>query len=240
VNFDGTQTVAEIARQYPGAVAVFEALGIDYCCGGNRPLEQACAKENVSLNLVLSLLSSALVTRPTGDDRHWMICPLTELSAYIVEHHHGYARRELPRLAALAAKVETRHGHMFPEVHQIRELVDAMTSEMLTHMVKEEQALFPRLKMVEAVGQSGPTRPPASCDALINPIRHMMSDHDDTGQLLKTLRRLTRDYQPPENACLSFQALYGGLEALEKDLRHHIHLENNVLFPRALAFEQIH
>src|SRR5579871_6353918 len=135
-NFDGTQTVAEIARQYPAAIPVFEAFGIDYCCGGNRPLEQACSKHNVSLNLVLSNLSSTLVTRPSEDERHWMLCPLAELSNYIVEEHHAYARRELPRLAALAAKVETRHGQRFPEIHQICELVSALSSEMFTHMVK--------------------------------------------------------------------------------------------------------
>jgi regulator of cell morphogenesis and NO signaling len=240
MNLDGTQTVAEIARQYPAAVPVFEALGIDYCCGGNRPLEQACAKHNVSLNLVLSNLSSALVTRPTEDERHWMLCPLAELSAYIVEQHHANARRELPYLAALAAKVEARHGHMYPETHQIRELVDAMSSEMFTHMLKEEQALFSRLKTIEEAAQSGATLPPISYGALINPIRQMMSDHDDTGQVLKNLRLLTHDYQPPQDACMSFQALYHGLEALEKDLRQHIHLENNILFPRALAFEQVH
>ena len=240
MNLDGTQTIAEIARQYPASVPVFEAFGIDYCCGGNKPLEQACAKQNVSLNLVLSHLSSALVMRPSEDERHWMVCPLAELSAYIIQQHHAYARRELPRLAALATKVETRHGHMYPETHQIHELVDAMSSEMFTHMLKEEQALFPRLQMVEEAAQSGATLPPASYGALVNPIRHMMSDHDDTGQALKTLRLLTRDYQPPPDACMSFQALYHGLEALEKDLRRHIHLENNILFPRALAFEQVH
>lgn len=99
MNLDDTQTVAEIARRYPAAVPVFEALGIDYCCGGNRPLEQACTKHNVSLSLVISNQSSALVMRPTEDERHWMLCPLAELSAFIVEQHHAYARRELPRLA---------------------------------------------------------------------------------------------------------------------------------------------
>jgi len=240
MNIDITKSVREMALNIPGATRVFEKLGIDYCCGGNKPLEQACAKQNVSLNLVLSHLSSALVTRPSEDERHWMVCPLAELSAYIIQQHHAYARRELPRLAALATKVETRHGHMYPETHQIHELVDAMSSEMFTHMLKEEQALFPRLQMVEEAAQSGATLPPASYGALVNPIRHMMSDHDDTGQALKTLRLLTRDYQPPPDACMSFQALYHGLEALEKDLRRHIHLENNILFPRALAFEQVH
>jgi regulator of cell morphogenesis and NO signaling len=240
MNLDSTQTVAEIARQYPAAVPVFEALGIDYCCGGNRPLEVACAKHNVALNLVLSDLSSALVTRPTEDERHWMTASLADLSAYIVEQHHAYAKRELLRLAPLAAKVETRHGHMYPETHQIRELVNALSSEMCTHMLKEEQILFPRLKVVEDAAGSGVVPPPAFFGALINPIRHMMNDHDDTGELLKALRTLTHDYNPPPDACMSYQALYQGLNALEIDIHQHVHLENNILFPRALELEKAH
>lgn len=239
MNLDGTQTVSEIARQYPAAVPVFEALGIDYCCGGNRPLELACAKHNVALNLVLSDLSSVLVTRPAEDERHWTTASLADLSAYIVEQHHAYAKRELPRLAALAAKVKARHGHLHPELHQIREIVNALHSEMCTHMLKEEQVLFPRLKVVEDAAEAGVPPAPAFFGALINPIRHMMNDHDDTGHLLKSLRNLTHNYRLPEDACASYRALYDGLEAFEKDVHQHIHLENNILFPRALEFEQV-
>jgi regulator of cell morphogenesis and NO signaling len=239
MNFDSTQTVAEIAREYTAAVPVFEAFGIDYCCGGNRPLEVACARQNVSLNVVLSNLSSALVTRPTEDERHWMVAPLAEVAEHIVGEHHSYARRELPRVAALAAKVETRHGYAFPETHEIRELIEAMSSEMFTHMLKEEEVLFPRLKAVEEAAEAGKKPQPALFGAPINPIRHMMNDHDDTGLVLKSLRRLTHRHRPPADACMSFQALYHGLEALEKDLHQHIHLENNILFPRALTFEKV-
>lgn len=239
MNLDTTQTVAEITRQYPAAVRVFEAAGIDYCCGGNRSLEDACAKGNVSLNQVLSRLTDALATRPTEADRHWMTASLADLSAYIVEQHHAFAKRELPRLATLASKVETRHGHMYSELHEIREHVEALGSEMSTHMLKEEQVLFPRLKLVEESAEAGVAPPPAFFGTLINPIRHMLSDHDDTGQLLKSIRSLTHDYTLPKGACMSYQALYQGLEALEKDIHQHIHLENNFLFPRALEFEKV-
>ena len=239
MNFEGTQTVAEIARQYPAAIPVFEALGIDYCCGGTRSLEDACARKNVSLNLVLSDLSSALVAQPTKDEQHGRTSPLADLSAYIVEQHHAYAKRELPRLTALANKVQSRHGHAHPELQQIRELVEAMSSEMGTHMLKEEQVLFPRLRVVEESAKAGMTPPPALFGALINPIRHMMGDHDDTGELLESIRSLTHNYQLPEKACMSYQALYQGLEALEKNLHQHIHLENNILFPRALELEKV-
>lgn len=240
MNLDSTQTVAQIAREYPASVAVFEAFGIDYCCGGNRPLEAACARQNVSLNLVLSHLSSALVARPAENESRWMTVPLSELAAHIVDVHHAYGKKELPRLAALASKVETRHGHSHPQTHQIRELVQTLNAEVSTHMLKEEQVLFPRLKKIEEAAEAGVKPEPAFFGALINPIRHMMSDHDDTGEILKSLRALTHGYQPPEDACMSFQALYHGLEALEKDMHQHFHLENNILFPRALAFEQAH
>jgi regulator of cell morphogenesis and NO signaling len=239
MTLDATQTVGDIARQYPASVPVFEALGIDYCCGGTRSLEDACSKENVSLNLVLSDLSSALVTRPTADEHHWMTSPLAELADHIVDQHHAYAKRELPRLAALAAKVRSKHGHLHVELHQICELVAVMSSDMCTHMLKEEQVLFPRLKTIEQAAQAGMAPPAAFFGPVINPIRHMLSDHDDTGELLKTLRGLTHDYKTTEGACMSFQALYDGLAALETDLHQHIHLENNILFPRALEFENV-
>ena len=238
MTLDGTQTVGEIAREYPASVPVFEALGIDYCCGGNRSLEDACRKKDVSLNLVLSDLSGALITRPTEDERHWMTSSLADLADHIVCEHHAYSKRELPRLTVLASKVRAKHGHMHTELHKICALVEAMAAEMSMHMLKEEQLLFPRLKIVEEAACAKTAPPPAFFGPLINPIRHMMGDHDDTGELLKSLRELTRDYTPPQNACMSFQALYHGLAALEKDLHQHVHLENNILFPRALDLER--
>lgn len=239
MDWDQTQAVAEIARQHPVAVPVFEALGIDYCCGGNKSLKDACATGNVSLDRVLSDLSSVLGARPAEEERQWMTSPLVDLCAFIVEQHHGFAKRELPRLSALAERVELRHAHMHPELHKVRELVQAMSSEMLTHMLKEEQLLFPRLKVMEEFAQAGTPPPPAFFGALINPIQHMMNDHDDTNLLLLSLRRFTHQYQIPEDACASFRTFYQGLGALEKDLHQHIHLENNILFPRALEIEKV-
>ena len=162
-----------------------------------------------------------------------------ELADHIVEQHHAYSKRELPRLSALAAKVHRRHAHLHPELHQILELVETMSSEMCTHMLKEEQVLFPRLKVVEHAAQAGMAPSPAFFGPLINPIHHMLGDHDDTGHLLKSLRTLTNDCKIPEDACMSYRALYDGLSALERDLHQHIHLENNILFPRALEFERV-
>lgn len=204
MDLNQTQTVAEIAREHPGTVPVFEALGIDYCCGGNRSLEDACVTKNVAVDHVLAELSDALVARPAPEEGHWMTASLAELSTYIVEQHHEFARRELPRLSALAEKVEQRHAHMHPELHQIRELVHSINSEMSVHMLKEEQVLFPRLRVVEEASRAGKQPPPAFFGALINPIRHMMSDHDDTGKMLRSIRSLSGDYQIPEDAMRQF------------------------------------
>jgi regulator of cell morphogenesis and NO signaling len=235
---DSTQSVREIVQQYPATVPVFEAHGIDYCCGGGKSLEEACSTKKIPLNRVVSDLAGALVARPDENDGQWMTSSLKELSAHIVERYHGYAKRELPRLAALAEKVQGRHGHMYPELHQLREVVDALTSEMSTHMLKEEQVLFPRICVIEQSAKNGTDLEPAFFGALINPIRHMMSDHDDTGHLLQSIREATHGYKLPEKACMSFQALYHGLVDFEKDTHRHIHLENNVLFPRALDLEK--
>ncbi|MGA8599009.1 MAG: iron-sulfur cluster repair di-iron protein [Bryobacteraceae bacterium] len=222
-----TQTVREIVQQHPAAVRVFEALGIDYCCGGRKSLEDACRKGQVPLEKVLSDLADALPAHPTKEDSHWMTASLGELADYIVEQHHTYARRELTRLTALAEKVFLRHGNMHPELGRVRDLVNAMADEMFTHMFKEEEVLFPQLKAVEGAER---------IESLIYPMRRMMEDHDDTGELLRNIRLLTSDYQPPVGACMSFQALYHGLSDLERDLHRHIHLENNILVPRAVEF----
>ena len=240
MTLEATQTVREIVQQHPAAVPVFEALGIDYCCGGGKTLQDACAGKDVPVDRLLSDLANALVTRPTPEDRRWMTSSLTELAEYIVEQHHAYAKSELPRLAALAAKVHLRHGHMYPELNQIRELLEAMNAEVGSHLLKEEQVLFPRLKTIEDAAQAGLKPSPAFFGSLLNPIRHMMSDHDDTGELLRSIRTLTRDYTLPDGACMSYQALYQGLSDLERDMHQHIHLENNILFPRALEFEKTH
>jgi regulator of cell morphogenesis and NO signaling len=167
-----------------------------------------------------------------------MSSSLAELSTHIVQRYHAHAKRELPRLEALAEKVEMRHGHMYPELHQVHELVAALSSEMSTHMLKEEQILFPRIATIEQAVQSGAPLEPAFFGALINPIRHMMSDHDDTAHLFDSIRTATYDYKLPDEACMSYQALFQGITDFEKDTHRHIHLENNILFPRALDAEK--
>jgi regulator of cell morphogenesis and NO signaling len=238
MTLDATQTVREIVRNNPAAVGVFETAGIDYCCGGGRSLGEACEKANLPLDQFLAKLSESLRVPPIKEDCHWLTCPLSELADHIVEVHHAYVRRELPVLAALAEKVNLRHGHKYPKLGQLRDLVESLQQELFAHLTKEERVLFPALKSMEEQASQGMSFIPAFFGDLINPIRHMMEEHDDAGELLKGIRAATNNYQAPEDACFSFQTLYNGLKAFEQDLHRHIHLENNILFPRSLEFEK--
>lgn len=225
-----TQEVRDIVRQYPSTVPIFEELGIDYCCGGGKTLENACRDRKLALDKVVSALTGALADGPEFDHGKWQTAPLGQLSDHIVERHHAHAKRELPRLSALAAKVHMRHGHVHPELNQLQELVEALASEMSTHMLKEEQMFFPRVKLLENGG---------SLDSLREAVQRNLEEHSDTGELLESIRALTHNYKLPEDACMSYKALYDGLSAFERETHWHVYLENSILFPRALESEKV-
>jgi regulator of cell morphogenesis and NO signaling len=222
-----------LARSNPAAVGVFESFGIDYCCGGNKSLSEACLSAGLSLNEVITQVEDSFRLSPIEEDCRWLTCPLSELADHIVEKHHAYSRKQLPVLVALGTKVRSRHGENRPELARLLEFIQAIEQELTIHMFKEERVLFPLIRQMETV-EGAYIADPHSVDMLLNPIRRMMEDHDDAGALLRAIRSITNDYQSPNNGCASFQALYAGLKEHEEDLHRHIHLENNILFPRAL------
>lgn len=228
------QTVRDLVRSNPAAVGVLESFGIDYCCGGNKSLSEACRVASLPLDAIVEQLEEALRLPPIQEDCHWLTCPLTELADHIVETHHEYSRKQLPVLTALAAKVNMRHGANKPELARLQELVDALAQELTSHMIKEEQVLFPIFRRIQANGDAGYGMDLAIAEGLLHPIRRMMEEHDDAGELLRAIRSVTNVFQPPNGACTSFQTLYAGLKQHEEDLHRHVHLENNILFPRAL------
>jgi regulator of cell morphogenesis and NO signaling len=230
-------TVREIAIERPATVHLFESLGIDYCCGGERSLDDACRRANVPLDEALRLLARA-DEQPSAVESNWANTNLAELTEHIVGQHHGYVRSESPRLIAMLDKVVTRHGEAHPEVASIRELFWAMVDELLAHMMKEENVLFPHLVRMENALREGRSIPPAMFGSVEVPISRMLADHDDAGELAARVRTLSADFLPPEDACPTYRALYKGLEEFERDLHQHIHLENNILFPRALESER--
>jgi regulator of cell morphogenesis and NO signaling len=231
------QTVREIALDYPASVRVFESLGIDYCCGGKQSLRDACLRANVPEESVLKLLAN-LENASQEESGEWTEAPFVELTAHIVNRHHDFVRSESPRLVALAGKVATRHGMAHPELAAIKDLFAAMARELSIHMLKEEQVLFPYLNSMDTAIREGKPAPPAFFGSVRNPIAHMLADHEDAGASLAQMSSLSGRYQAPPDACPSYTALYHGLQEFERDLHRHVHLENNILFPRALEMEK--
>ena len=232
-----TQTVREIALENPASIRVFEAFGIDYCCGGRKPLAEACEAKNLSFDAVIAALKKGSANdAPATED--WSQKSLSSLAAHIVNTHHAYVRRELPRLAELAAKVVNRHGDTKPELPQIQAKVAQISEELTEHLAKEEVVLFPYINRFERAKEDGTAKPHGCFGTVANPIAMMTQEHDAAGTLMADIRELSSDYTPPVGACPTFLAFYNGLHEFEQDLHQHIHLENNILFPRALQMEQ--
>lgn len=231
-----TQTVREIALENPASIRVFEQFGIDYCCGGRKPLAEACAAGNIAMDDVLAELQRvASSPAPAADD--WSAQPLAVISAHIVNTHHAYVKRELPRLADLADRVVNRHGNTRPELSLIRERLAEVSDELTPHLAKEELVLFPHIANLErAVAEQQP-RPRGCFGTVANPIAMMTQEHDAAGAIMAELRKLSHDFTPPAGACPTFHGFYNGLREFEQDLHQHIHLENNILFPRAIELE---
>lgn len=234
------KTVRDYAIETPQTIRVFEKLGIDYCCGGNRPLDEVCAAANLQLDEVLKALETAVAEPVKPEERELRAGSLGELVAHIVQTHHVYVRREIPEIERLLEKVCSKHGANHPELLHIRGLFRGLGQELTTHLMKEESVLFPYVvRMEEAVLQQEPILPPPF-GTVANPVRMMEQEHDSAGSALKAMREASRDYNPPSDACASFRALYQALADFEQDLLQHIHLENNVLFPRAQQMESSH
>lgn len=232
------KTVRDYAIETPQTIPVFEKLGIDFCCGGNRPLEEACAAANLNLEDVLASLETALATPVQKNEKELQSGSLAELIAHIVSTHHVFVRREIPQIEKLVEKVHEKHGANHPELGHIRSVFHGLGQELMLHLMKEENILFPYVeRMEESVLQREPILPPPF-GTVANPVRMMEHEHDSAGDALKALRQASDGYNPPADACTSFRALYTALANFEKDLHQHIHLENNVLFPKALAMEK--
>jgi regulator of cell morphogenesis and NO signaling len=233
------QTVGELVARHPQLRERLERLGIDYCCGGKKPLADAARENGLSLEQVVAELERALAESPAaaaGTD--WTSATITALADHILGTHHAFTRSQLARVSQLLAKVQNahraRHGAMLDD---LRQRFDALAAELDSHLTKEEQILFPAIKGIDAFMAGQSARPVVHCGSVANPIRQMEREHEGAGGLLAGMRALTGGYRLPDDACQTFGALYEALEGLESDLHQHIHLENNVLFPRSVAQE---
>lgn len=219
-------TVADLAVSHPGALAVFTKYNIDYCCGGQRSLEDACMRigldpEKIKQEIAESTAGNQQFLRPDK----WTSSFLVD---YIVNNHHSYVREAIPQLEILLDKVCSAHGADSHELLQIRDYFLELAAELTDHMNKEEIVLFPALKRLEA---NDVAENPLHT-MVMAPIAAMEHEHDSAGNLIKGIRQLSGNYTPPEFACPTFRATYKRLQEFDNDLMNHIHLENNILFKR--------
>lgn len=212
--------VGSIATEHPLATRVFARHGIDFCCGGGQPLSAACGERGVELGRVLTEIEAELAAHPDVGVR-WDEAPVDALIDHILERYHRPLDEELPRLEAMMRKVHRVHGAKDPaRFDALLEAVLAVKADIEQHLPKEEQILFPMLRQGRG-------------DMAAGPMHVMELEHDALGGLLRKIRELTDDYTVPEEACNTWRALWVALETLERDTHEHIHLENNVLHPRA-------
>ncbi len=221
MNITKSTKVGDVATQYPLATRVFARHSIDFCCGGGKPLSEACMKVGIEVDTVLAEIDKEISTTDRRGER-WDEKSLDLLIEHILVEYHRPLDEELPRLEALARKVNDVHADKAPEtLPGILSTFLSLRTELEQHMAKEERILFPMIQS----GQGAMAE---------EPVAVMEREHESAGAALKRLRELTNNFELPEEACNSWRALWVGLEAFEKALHEHIHLENNILFPRAL------
>ncbi len=236
MSFNSENKVKEIALSNPAARQVLEGTGADHCCGGEKSLHQACLHADVPPEEILKRLQENSKHVKAGEE-NWTSAPLSDLTNHIRERHHRYVRDFIARVQPLLAKVIAKWGNNHAELAEIQNFFGEVSREMTMHMRKEEQVLFPYIEAVErAAGGNGSVEPPFF-QTVRNPIQAMMREHDDAGELVRQIRAASSEYAAPADACTSYKALYQELREFEADLRQHVHLENDILFPRAVEME---
>ncbi len=230
------KTVANYVANNIKTAHVFKKYGIDFCCGGGITLEKACENNELDINVVMEeLLEVGEVIENSNDYNSW---ELDFLIDYIVTEHHAYVISGLPLLSEYSNKVAKVHGGHYPYLHTINKLFHEVSNELISHLKKEEEILFPYVKKlveIERNLENEKLTPPFG--TVNNPVQMMEEEHEHAGDVFKEISRLTNNYEFPEGACNTFRALYDMLAAFEEDLHKHIHLENNILHPKAVALE---
>ena len=235
---NSNMTVRQVAVEVPQSTRLFEKLKIDYCCGGNRSLTEACDSAGLEVDEVLGMLETSIQQVESENlTMEFQTLSINDLIEHIVSTHHVFTKDELARLDLLLKKVIAAHGENHPELRAVDELFERLSADLMPHMFKEERVLFPYISALAHADASYTPPPFAPFGTVKNPVRMMMMEHDVAGEILREIRKVTSDYTTPADGCISYRTLYEALEALEKDLHQHIHLENNILFPRAVELE---
>lgn len=226
-------TVGELVARHPALSRTFEAIGVDYCCGGKKTLEEACRSKGLDPRELAAELESVAAANEGGPIVDAAAMGLSELADHIQHTHHAYLREALPRLDMLTERVVAAHGAEDPRLREVRSILLEFANEMSSHMMKEELVLFPWVRRLDA--RDAPPYP--HCGSIANPIQRMEQEHHDAGAALARLRELTDGHTPPTWACNTYRAMLDALEHLERDMFQHVHKEDNVLFPRAARLE---
>ena len=229
----GETTVAEVVTTDFRTAAVFQEFGIDFCCGGRRTIADACRQSNLDPDQVLDAVSRTCST--PGSAPRFSDWSLDTLIGYIVGNHHAFVKQSLPAMTAYAEKIAVVHGGRHPELGEVARLVREVAAEMTSHMAKEEQVLFPYIVAIDEASRLGRPLPKAPFGSIDNPIRMMEHEHDSAGAAMARMRELTDGYSVPADGCTTYRVCFQALEAFERDLHAHVHLENNILFPKARA-----
>ena len=231
MNVLASKTLAQIVTNNHKAASIFEKHHLDFCCKGKRTLEQACSESDIKIEEVIEQLEKAGDINDSKTNYNEL--SLAQLSEHIVSTHHNYVKNEMPALLGYLQKVASKHGDRHPEMNKVFQIFVAVKEEMEFHMQKEEMVLFPRIKDIENQIQEG-KKVVINSSYLQSPINMMEQEHDHAGSMLAEIRNLTNNYNPPADACTTYQLSFASLQAFELDLHRHVHLENNILFPKAL------
>ena len=221
------RTVGEIVAEDYRASQIFRARGLDFCCGGKKTLSSVCEAKNIELDEVLGELN--LLQDLETEQHNFNDWNLDFLVDYIVQNHHNFVRKMLPELNFYAEKVARVHGNNHPELIEIFDKVKKLSYELIDHLEKEEEDLFPQIKDLVQLQKIGSVK-----ESLLDILE---SEHEQAGELMAEIESLTDNFTPPEGACASYRVLFQNLEGFQKDLHKHVHLENNILFPKALQLE---
>lgn len=235
---EAEQTLGELVAADLHKAAIFKKYGLDFCCGGKKTVKQACAEKGIDVTKVEQALQEADKSIVSSRPLPYNDWSLDFLCDYIVNTHHSYIRKTLPEIMAYAEKVNKVHGKAHPELIRIFHLVEEIPMELLTHLVKEEKVLFPYIKALLHAKNITEILNAEQFQTIKNPIHMMEMEHEIVGNNLAQIRILTNNYTLPVDACASYSLLYKLLAAFEDDLHLHIHLENNILFPKAIDLEQ--
>ncbi|MTI33479.1 iron-sulfur cluster repair di-iron protein [Cytophagales bacterium RKSG123] len=230
------RTIAELVTEDYRKAEVFEDFGIDFCCGGKKSLEEVCEKKNINEDKLMEALRRMEKSSQKGLPYNEM--ELDILVDHIINVHHAYVGKNIPMIYNYATKVSKVHGEANPENIKIAELFMTVASELNHHMMKEEGMLFPYIKYLQKAEKKRTTVEQGQFGSIKNPINIMEHEHESAGKIFEEIKQLSNQYTPPAHACNTYRVLYAKLQEFEKDLHHHIHLENNILFPKALALEK--